>query len=210
MRVFTLCLAKTAPPLTLQTLYSPPKASTTPGLVHAECLTPMVLGAPIVSPQRLQLSKLVMFAAWESEDAIDQFLGSSHLGAAFTEGWHVRMTFLRRWGRVREFESLPELDGDNDPSLPVAAFTLARMKLTQVPRFVRWGRPVETLVRDNLETTFTLAAIRHPGTISTFSIWNTQQAMVDMVSGRSSVTEPGRHRDAMKERDRKDFHHEFT
>jgi hypothetical protein len=151
-----------------------------------------------------------MFAAWESEDAVDEFLNTSKLGQSISVGWHVRMSFLRRWGSVREFASLPESVGESDPQAPVAAFTLARMRLPEIPRFVRWGRPVETLVRDNPETTFTLAAIRHPKTIATFSIWNSQQAMVDMVKGHSGVPQPERHIDAMKERQRRDFHHEFT
>jgi hypothetical protein len=170
----------------------------------------MLLGSPILSPKRLQLRKLVMFAAWESEDAIDEFLRTSKLGQSIAAGWHLRMTFLRRWGSVREFADLPESIGQSDPQSPVAAFTLARMRFREIPRFVQWGRPVEALVRDNPETTFSLAAIRHPGTIATFSIWNSQQAMTDMVRGQSAVAQPKRHIAAMKERERRDFHHEFT
>ena len=210
MRVFTLGLAKTSAPLTLTSLYQPPSSATVPGLVHAECLTPMLLGSPILSPKRMQLRKLVMFAAWESEDAIDEFMSTSKLGQSITAGWHLRMTFLRRWGSVREFASLPESIGESDPQSPVAAFTLARMRFREIPRFVQWGRPVETLVRDNPEASFSLAAIRHPGTIATFSIWNSQQAMIDMVRGQSAVARPKRHIAAMKERERRDFHHEFT
>jgi hypothetical protein len=120
------------------------------------------------------------------------------------------MAFLRRWGFVREFESLPESTGESDPQAPVAAFTLARMRLPEVPRFVRWGRPVEALVRDDPETTFSLATIRYPRSIATFSIWKSQQAMVDMVRGHREVPQPSRHIEAMKERSRRDFHHEFT
>ncbi|RZJ38849.1 MAG: hypothetical protein EOO18_02285, partial [Chryseobacterium sp.] len=47
-------------------------------------------------------------------------------------------------------------------------------------------------------------------TVSTFSIWKTQKEMTDMVHGHSSVPKPERHADAMKERERKDFHFEFT
>ena len=55
-----------------------------------------------------------------------------------------------------------------------------------------------------------MASIRYPNTISTFSIWRTQQAMTDMVHGHSKMPQPKRHINAMKERDRKDFHFEFT
>jgi hypothetical protein len=210
MQLFTLCLAKLPPAKTLSALYRPPNASNTPGLVHAECLTQMKLGAPIVSLQRMQLRRFVMFAAWESEEALADFLNRPGLGTSISDGWHLRMSFLRRWGSVREFSTLPESVGEPDPNAPVAAFTLARMRLPEVPRFVQWGRPVETLVRDNPEATFALASIRYPRTIATFSIWNSQQAMVDMVRGHSDVPEPGRHIHAMKERERRDFHHEFT
>ncbi len=210
MRVFTLGLAKTSAPLTLTSLYQPPSSATVPGLIHAECLTPMLLGSPILSPKRMQLRKLVMFAAWESEDAIDEFMSASKLGQAITAGWHLRMTFLRRWGSVREFAALPESIGESDPQSPVAAFTLARMRFREIPRFLHWGKPVETLVRDNPEASFSLGAIRHPGTIATFSIWNSQQAMINMVRGQSAVARPKRHLAAMQERERRDFHHEFT
>ena len=42
------------------------------------------------------------------------------------------------------------------------------------------------------------------------SIWQTQQAMTDMVHGRSAAPSADRHAKAMQERNRKDFHHEFT
>jgi hypothetical protein len=92
----------------------------------------------------------------------------------------------------------------------VVAVTLARMKLPQVPRFIRWGRPVEALVRDHPGKTLALASIRLPRTVSTFSVWTSQQDMVEMVRGRSRVPRPERHVAAMAERERKDFHHEFT
>ena len=85
-----------------------------------------------------------------------------------------------------------------------------RLKLPQVPRFIRWGKPVETLVRDHPGTTLALAAMRLPRTVSTFTVWKSLQEMVGMVRGHSSVPHPKRHADAMVERERKDFHFEFT
>jgi hypothetical protein len=170
----------------------------------------MQLGAPIVSAGRAQLRNLAMFAAWESEAAIDDFLANTRVGRAFAQGWHMRMTFMRRWGSVREFSDLPETVGDSDPEAPVAAFTLARMRLPEVPRFIRWGRPVEELVRDHPGATLAMAAIRLPRTVSTFSIWSSQREMVEMVRGHSHVERPERHAVAMKERNRRDFHFEFT
>jgi hypothetical protein len=125
-------------------------------------------------------------------------------------GWHVRLEFLRRWGRVSEFDDLPAGAGDTDPEAPVVAVTLARLKLSQVARFIRWGKPVEELVRDHPGTTLALAAMRPPRTFSTFSVWRSLRQMTDMVRGLGAFPGAERHAAAMVERRRKDFHHEFT
>jgi hypothetical protein len=210
MTVFTFHFAKTTVGPAIAALCRPPTRRQVPGLNHAECMTKMTLGASILSPARMQLRHLTMFAAWESQTAIDEFLANTKLGRELATGWHVRMEFQRRWGHVSEFEGLPESVGEQDPAAPVVAVTLARMKLLQVPRFIRWGRPVEELVRDHPGTTLAIAAIRLPRTVSTFSVWTSQQEMVDMVRGHSSVPRPERHAAAMSERRRKDFHFEFT
>ena len=53
------------------------------------------------------------------------------------------------------------------------------MKFLEIPRFIQWGRPVEKLVRDHPATTLSLASIKLPNTVSTFSIWKTQKEMMD-------------------------------
>ena len=115
-----------------------------------------------------------------------------------------------RWGHVRELDGLPPVAHDYDDRLPVVAVTLAHLKVSQAFRFIRWGKPVEEQVRDDPATTISLAAMRPVGTLSTFSIWRTQQAMIDMVRGRSATPAGDRHVRAMRERERKDFHREFT
>lgn len=210
MTVFTFHVAKSKLGATLWALCRPPTGQQVPGLTHAECMTRMTLGAPILSPARMQLHQLTMFAAWESQAAIDDFLANNWLGRAFASGWHVRMAFQRRWGYIREFGGLAESVGEQDPAAPVVAVTLARMKLPQVPRFIYWGRPVEELVRDHPGKTLAIAAIRLPRTVSTFSVWTSQREMIDMVRGHSAVPQPERHAAAMAERRRKDFHFEFT
>ncbi len=146
MTVYTYHIVKTTPGTTVGALYRPPTPHQITGLIRAECTTMMKLGAPILSPSRMQFHHLTMFAAWESEVAIDAFLAETRLGRSLASGWHVRMTFLRRYrDSVSEFSDLPESVGEQDPTAPVVAVTLARMNLHQVPRFIRWGRPVEQL-----------------------------------------------------------------
>jgi hypothetical protein len=210
MTVFTFHFAKTGIGTSVRALVRPPTGQEVPGLNHAECLAMMTLGAPVLSPARMRLRHLTMFAAWENISAIDNFLAGTRLGRAFAAGWHVRMAFQRRWGYISEFDGLAESVGEQDPAAPVVAVTLARMKLPQVPRFIHWGRPVEELVRDHPAKTLAIAAMRLPRTVSTFTVWRSQREMIDMVRGRSSVARPERHAAAMAERQRKDFHFEFT
>lgn len=170
----------------------------------------MTLGAPILSPARMRFRGLAMLAAWESHEAIDAFLSGQGLGRALGSGWHVRMELLRRWGHLRELDGFPESAREQDPAAPVVAVTLARLKLPELPRFIRWGKPVEELVRDDPNTTLAIAAFRPPRTFSTLSVWTSQQAMTDMVHGHGRVARPERHAAAMAERRRKEFHFEFT
>ena len=210
MSVFSFHLANCGIITTIGALVGPPNANTVPGLVHAECMIPMTLGRPVALPSRYRPHQIAVFARWNSEGAIDEFLENSKLGVELARGWHVRMEFLRRWGRISELDDLPVAAVDHYELSPVVAVTLARLKLSQALRFVRWGKPVEEQVRDNPATTISLAAMRPLRTLSTFSIWSTQKAMTDMVSGRSNGRFDNRHAKAIQERNRKDFHHEFT
>ncbi|HET6291906.1 MAG TPA: hypothetical protein VFG33_00990 [Kribbella sp.] len=210
MTIFTFHLAELRPTRTAGALWKAPTVPSTPGLRYAECLALMRLGAPTVSPARMQLRRMAMFARWEDEAAVETFLADHSLGRQLAAGWHVRMQFLRRWSRLAALPDLPARAGEWDPAEPVVAVTLARMRLLEVPRFLKWGKPVERLVRDHPGTTLALAAMRPPRTISTFSVWRSVQQMEEMVHGHSSVPEPDRHAAAMTERRRRDFHHEFA
>lgn len=209
MSVFSYHLVKTSYIAAIRAILFPPGPDNTPGLIHAECMTAMTLGSAIFSPSRMLLRQVVVFAQWEEEAAIDRFLAQHRLGRILAKGWHTRLAFLRQWGKVDAFV-MPEPSAKDDPDAPVVAVTIARMKLTAVPRFIHWGRPVEKLVRDHSGTTLSLASIRLPRTVSTFSVWKSQKEMTDMVRGHSAVPAPQRHINAMKERERKDFHFEFT
>ncbi|WP_210438369.1 hypothetical protein [Nocardioides xinjiangensis] len=187
-----------------------PPAASTPGLDHAECLSLMRLGAPIVSPDRLQLGRLAVFAQWRDEASLERFLAWDRLGRELARGWHVRLDFLRRWSTIAALPGLPVRAGAWHQDEPVVAVTLARMRVPELPRFLRSGRPVERLVRDHPGTTLAVAALRPPRTISTFSVWRTVREMEEMVHGRSDVPDPSRHAAAMAERERRDFHHEFA
>lgn len=210
MSLHSFHLAEVPRRLGAAALARPLRPSDVPGLDHAECLSLMRLGAPVVSPDRLQLGRLAVFAQWRDEAALDRFLDRDGLGRALSGGWHVRLEFVRRWSSIAAFPDLPVRAGPQQRDEPVVAVTLARMRLPELPRFLHHGRPVERLVRDHPGVTLALAGLRPPRTVSTFSVWRSVQEMVEMVHGRSPVTDPDRHASAMRERERRDFHHEFA
>src|SRR5687768_15786400 len=72
----------------------------------------MTLSAPIVSPARTQPQQLSIFAQWESDAAINDFLSVIRLGQTLSAGWHVRLEFQRRWGHGSEFGGLAESVGE--------------------------------------------------------------------------------------------------
>lgn len=202
-------LAEVPRALGARTLLQAPTSSSG-GLEHVECLSLMRLGATVLSPDRLQLQRLAVFAQWRDEEALTQFLAHDTLGGVLAQGWHVRMEFMRRWSGIAALSALPLRAGVLEQDEPVVAVTVARMRLPEVPRFLRYGRPVERLVRDHPGVTLAVAGLRPPRTISTFSVWRSVRQMVEMVHGHSPVHDPARHATAMRERERRDFHHEFA
>lgn len=180
-----------------------------PGLRHSECLLQMKMGQAVSSPSRYQWNSLVLFAFWESEADLDRFLEAPPYKVFERPAWHMRMRFYRRWGSFAGLEGATMFPEHSRPEGPVAAVTLARLKLSQTLRFARMGKPVEAQVRDHPGLIHGAVAFRPLNRFSTFSVWESEEAMRGMVRGTQG-TDGTQHRDAMVERARKPFHHEFT
>ncbi len=210
MNIFSYHLVKIPFLLVIKGIFSNPISKSTKGLIHSEYMTAMTLGSPIISPSRFLMRQVAIFAQWENEKDLEVYLEKNKFGKILAKGWHTRLSFIRDWGKISGFK-IPEQKAklENASSL-VVAVTIARMKPFEIPRFLHWGRPVEKLVRDHSGTILSLASIRFPNTVSTFSIWKTEKEMTNMVHGHSVMPKPKRHSNAMKERERKNFHFEFT
>ena len=182
----------------------------TEGLIYSEYMTAMTLGSPILSPSRFLIREIAIFAQWKSEKDLEHFLEKDSFGKILNKGWYIRLGFMRDWGNIKGYQVPKEKEILDSPNSPVAAVTIARMKPLSVPRFLNWGRPVEKLVRDHSGTLLSLASFKFANTISTFTIWKNIKEMESMVHGHSKMEKPKRHSNAMKERERKDFHFEFT
>ncbi|TGL85959.1 hypothetical protein EHQ68_09330 [Leptospira congkakensis] len=179
------------------------------GLIHAETLIPMQLGESIISKNRYFFSRVVLVAFWKSEADLDQFLNHSPRDPIHS-GWQIRLRLYRRWGTIKELDSAVLHSPNSDLEKSVVAITLARLKLSQLFRFTKWGKPVEKQVRDHPGKKLAFAAFRPLGNFLTFSIWNSEREMIEMVHGMGSKKDGLEHKAAMAERNRKDFHSEFT
>lgn len=207
--IFSYHLLNTNRAKAINFIYFSKKTKAVKGLIYAEQMSVMTLGAPVFSKSRILGKQIAFFAQWENEEALELFLSETKMGKALSKGWHIRLSFVRQWGEIKGFE-IPKQTVTDEIDGPVVAITIAKMRFLEIPRFIRWGRPVEILVKEHPESRLSLASIKFPNIVSTFSIWNSTNAMKAMVSGHSNVPQPKRHSNAMKERDRKNFHYEFT
>ncbi len=190
-------------------LFRPGYNQRVPGLNHSENFLTMNLGEPILTAPRYNFKTVAVFAWWRDESYLSEFLEQPS-SRFLVDGWHVRMKLYRRWGEVAELADAIVEPDLAESKKPVIAVTLARLKISETARFIRWGKPVENQVKNHPGKNLALAAIRPLNTFSTFSIWQTEAEMLNMVSGRDKNSDGESHRLAMKERTRRDFHHEFT
>ncbi len=209
MSVFTYHLVRTSYSQVVNSILFSVDKSEIPGLIHMKTMNCMRLGSAIFSVNRILIREISVFAQWEDETSIDKFLAENKFGKILSEGWHVRMSFMRQWGEISEYE-IPKTNRKMDEDETVVVVTLAKMKYFEIPRFIHWGRPVEKQVRDHSGKILSLASARFPRTVSTFSIWENKKELMDMVHGNQSDPDSKRHFNAMKERERRNFHKEFT
>lgn len=179
------------------------------GLNHSESFFTMNLGESIIGSSRYNFKTVALFAWWSEERFLTEFLNQPFC-KFFKDGWHVRMKLSRRWGEVTELKDAIVAPDIVNPDKPIVAVTLARLKMPEAPRFIKWGRPVESQVRNHEGKNMALAAIRPFNTFSTFSIWKNEAAMLNMVNGKDKQHDEESHKLAMEERCRRDFHSEFT
>ncbi|MEM9133364.1 MAG: hypothetical protein AAF962_01700 [Actinomycetota bacterium] len=107
--------------------------------------------------------------------------------ARLADGRHVRLRLRHRWGAMAAVSPLPDRGEDPAPAGagpgdgPTVAVTLARLRLGESLRFMRWGTPVERQVRRHPGLVFGLAAVRPHHTLATFTMWRSDDDMWDLV-----------------------------
>ena len=153
MRVFTLGLARTSAPLTLTSLYRPPSSATVPGLVDAECLTPMLLGSPILSPKRMQL-RTGHFAALGKRRRHRRV--HEHIQAWPIDRCRMALSndFTSPMGIRARIRISPRVHRRIRPAVPRSRLHPRTNEVPRNPPFRPVGQTGRTLVRDNPEASF--------------------------------------------------------
>ncbi|MFV0233465.1 hypothetical protein OBK30_10470 [Empedobacter falsenii] len=90
MSVFSYHLVKLSFISALRMMILPIKSKQVNGLIYAETMSAMVLGSSIFSKSRFFNREIVVFAQWEDEKYINEFLQTHPKGKQIAKGWHTR------------------------------------------------------------------------------------------------------------------------
>jgi hypothetical protein len=186
----------------LSLLRSQPTKRTAPGLLYAALMLASPLGASRVP--RPSPGCIGLFAAWESESALDRFLDRDPLAEALSQGWRARLQLTHLFGA---WPPLGEIVGDEPPMVddePAAVLTLGRLRLSQALRFVKAGSAAERLAASDPALVRGVGLARPPALVATFSLWQSTVAMRAYASGNGGRE----HRDAVEAHAARPFHHE--
>lgn len=152
---------------------------------------------------RPTLRRVGLIAAWNDDEALDDFLGSHPLAERLCHGWHVRLRPLRIAG---EWEPLGDLTLTDEPDIgegAVAVLTLGHLRLSQARRFLHASAAAERLALDQPSLIASTGLAAPPRLVATFSLWRGVDAMRSYAEGAVE----GAHRDAMRSHAGSPFHH---
>jgi hypothetical protein len=179
-----------------------PHPEAVPGLLYAET----TVTAPQGGGGRLPFfpGRFGLIAAWEKDDALDDFLRSDHpIAGRLVAGWHARLEPLRVSGAWPAMPGLPERQLAVADEEPVAVLTLGRPRLTRLRPFLRSAGAAEAEVAEAPGLLASIGLARPPRLVSTFSLWGSAAAMREY-----SYRNNGTHMAAVKADRERPFHHE--
>jgi len=91
MNVFSYHLVRLSMTSAFRIMLFPIKSKKIKGLIHAETMSAMILGSSIYSITRIFNRDIAIFAQWENENYLNDFLRSNKKGKLFDKGWHIRL-----------------------------------------------------------------------------------------------------------------------
>jgi len=199
MTVVSVHIADVGVPKSLGLIRHPRPASI-PGLLQANAGVAATFGT---TPPRPSPSRVGLIAFWEDEVALKQFAVTHPLAAKLGGGLVVYARPLRMHG------AWPGI-GDDVPRQrniahegPVLVLTLAKTKLSRGIPFARASKPAETSVVTAPGNLFASAILRPPF-MSTVSLWESSDAVVDYAYSGQQAGHP----EAVAAGRVKPFHHQ--
>jgi hypothetical protein len=198
--VVSFHLANAGPRAAAKALRRPPAPAAVPGLTYAETVTTAPLGGSLLPAPHP--GRVGMIAAWDGDEALDDFNRSHPLAATFADGWEVRMQPLRVSGHWPEMPGLPSQPLPVDDEEPVIALTLGRLRLGRSLPFLRSAATAEGEAVEDPALLASTGLARPPRLVSTFSIWRSMAAMREYAYGKD-----GSHQAAVRNDRARPFHH---
>jgi len=179
-----------------------PRADDVNGLRWAATTITAPLGAGVLP--RPRPGRAALIAAWDEEAALDAFMHEHPIGGRWSDGWHVLLQPLGSFGSWSRLPELQDARGEALPDEPIAVLTLGRLRLSQLPRFLKATHGAERQAVKDPAMVASTGLARPPAIVATFSLWRTFAEMRDYAFGRSGAAHAAASR-AHKERP---FHHE--
>jgi hypothetical protein len=199
--IVSVHIAVLGPRQAAEVLLRQPKPARVPGLTYVETTTTAPLGEPLLPPK--QLGRVGMIAAWESDEALDEFSSRHPIAHLFATGWQVRLEPLRLSGAWAGMPGLPGQPMPVDDSEPVGILTLGRLRLLRTGAFRRSAAPAEAAALDSPALLAGIGLARPARLVATFTLWRSAAAMRSFAYGKG-----GAHPAAMAADRARPFHHE--
>jgi hypothetical protein len=178
-----------------------PSPASTPGLLHADVAVAAPLrGSGFPAPQ---FRRVGLVAFWDDDDALDHFEAEHPLASTMATGWHVRLAPLRAFGSWPGLSGHVPRERSVDHDGPAVVLTLARLRLTQAPRFIRTSGKAERATHD-AEGLIWATALARPPFVATCSLWRDTRTLSTYAYGARDPAHP----DAIAADRRKPFHHQ--
>src|SRR5690554_6268351 len=102
-KLFTYHLIKLSFFSALKSVLFPINKTKIKGLIHAETMSAMELGSSLFAPTRLFSRTIVVFAQWENENSLSEFLQTNSLGKQLSRSWYLKLKYVRQWGSISYF-----------------------------------------------------------------------------------------------------------
>jgi len=149
-----------------------------------------------------QPGRVAMLAFWDDDAAIDRFESSHPVASMLADGWSVRLEALRRWGSWPGLDESVPTDRATPHDGTAVVVTLARTRMSQLPRFLRTSEKAE---RAAVESPGLLwgTALARPPYFATVSVWDGTRSLSTYAYGRRDP----RHAEAIEVDQGKPFHH---